>query len=170
MVFRNANPLGWVKRKQQNEKAMSEFDTEIARLKKEFEVVWNKLTPGERIFIPILVLNVLVYGLWRVPSLKPFMLRNFCSNPAAKAVCWPMFLSTFSHYSLFHLFANMYVLHSFSAATNSLGREQFLGLYLSAGVISSFTSYAFKIATANPGFSLGAVKFATFFFVNLLLK
>lgn len=128
-------------------------------MKLEIDTLWNKLTPGERVFAPILVLNVIVFGLWRVPSMKPLMLKYFCSNPAAKAVCWPMFLSTFSHYSLFHLFANMYVLHSFSAAAQGLGREQFLGLYLSAGVIASLASYAFKVATANPGYSLGAVSY-----------
>lgn len=149
--------MGWIKRKPKTEAQQSKLQVELNRIQKEIDTLWNKLTPGEQIFAPILVLNVIIYGLWRAPTLRPFMLKYFCSNPAAKAVCWPMLLSTFSHYSLFHLFANMYVLHSFSAAANGLGREQFLGLYLSAGVISSFASYAFKVATANPGFSLGAV-------------
>lgn len=128
-AINNANPLTWLKKKQQ-EKPLSDAEAEIRRLKKEIGVLWNKLTPGEQVFAPILAINILVYSLWRVPRLKTVMLKYFCSNPAGSAVCWPMVLSTFSHYSLFHLFANMYVLHSFSAATNSLGREQFLGLYL----------------------------------------
>ena len=37
-----------------------------------------------------------------------------------------------------------------------MGTEQFMTMYLSAGVISSFASYAFKIGTSTPGFSLGA--------------
>lgn len=157
-ALRNANPLNWMKKKQKHlESAKTELQVELNRIQNEIDVLWSKLGPGERIFVPIFVINAIVYGLWRVPRMKPFMLRYFCSNPAAKAVCWPMVLSTFSHYSLFHLFANMYVLHSFSAASFNLGREQFLGLYLSAGVISSFTSYLFKIATASPGYSLGAV-------------
>lgn len=149
--------MGWLKRK--HEASHTELQAEVNRLRNEIDVLWAKLTPGEKIFAPILVLNVVVYGLWRLPQMRPFMLKYFCSNPAAKAVCWPMVLSTFSHYSLFHLFANMYVLNSFSAAAMGLGKEQFLGLYLSAGVISSFASYAFKIATRNPGYSLGAVRF-----------
>jgi rhomboid-like protein len=45
-----------------------------------------------------------------------------------------MLLSTFSHYSLLHLAANMYVLWSFSSsAVSMLGPEQFLAVYLSAG-------------------------------------
>jgi rhomboid-like protein len=157
-TLRNANPLHWMKRKQkQLESAQTELQVELNRIQSEIDVLWAKLTPGERVFFPICLINVIVFGLWRLPSMRPLMLKYFASNPAAKAVCWPMVLSTFSHYSMFHLFANMYVLHSFSAAAYNLGREQFLGLYLSAGVISSFASYLFKIATSTPGYSLGAV-------------
>ncbi|XP_058454077.1 presenilins-associated rhomboid-like protein, mitochondrial [Malaya genurostris] len=118
---------------------------------------WNRLSPGQRVFVPICALNLLVYGLWRVPVLQPTMVKYFASNPAAKAICWPMVLSTFSHYSFFHIAANMYVLHSFShAAVASLGREQFLGMYLSACVIASFASHVFKTVMRQPGLSLGA--------------
>lgn len=75
------------------------------------------------------------------------------------AICWPMLLSTFSHYSGFHIFANMYVLHSFAnAATLSLGTEQFLGVYLAAGVVSSLASYVMKATVGAAGMSLGAVR------------
>lgn len=68
-----------------------------------------------------------------------------------------MLLSTFSHYSLLHIAANMYVLHSFShAAVGTLGKEQFLGMYLSAGVLASFASNLFKTVVRQPGLSLGA--------------
>lgn len=126
-------------------------------LRKEINRWWNNLTPGERVFAPICALNILVFAAWRIPRLQPFMLKYFCSNPGGAARCWPMLLSTFSHYSIFHLMANMYVLHSFSSgAVAALGKEQFLGLYLSAGVISSFTSYIYKVITKQPGLSLGA--------------
>lgn len=69
-----------------------------------------------------------------------------------------MVLSTFSHYSGFHIFANMYVLHSFAnAATLSLGTEQFLGVYMAAGVVSSLASYVMKASVGAAGMSLGAV-------------
>lgn len=164
-VLRKANPLSWLRKKQKlNDELLlrTELDVELDRIKEKIEALWNKLRPGEKVFVPIFLINIAVYSLWRVPAMKPFMLKYFASNPAVKAVCWPMVLSTFSHYSLFHLFANMYVLHSFSAAAQNLGREQFIGLYLSAGVISSFASYAFKIATSNPGYSLGAVSSSIF--------
>lgn len=158
-TLRNANPLEWMRKHQNsiNDK-QKELNDEIAKLKKNLKQMWNQLTPGEKVWAPILVANVIVFGLWRVPSLRATMLRHFASNPASQGVSVysSMFFSTFSHYSLFHLFANMYVLHSFSSAVNSLGYEQFIALYLSAGVLSSFTSYAFKALTYSPGYSLGA--------------
>lgn len=68
-----------------------------------------------------------------------------------------MILSSFSHFSFLHMAANMYVLWSFSSsAVSMLGREQFVAVYLSAGVISCFVSYACKMATGRFGPSLGA--------------
>ncbi|XP_044726476.1 presenilins-associated rhomboid-like protein, mitochondrial [Chrysoperla carnea] len=126
-------------------------------LRNEFNRWWNSLTEGQKLFVPICAANVAVFCAWRVRSLQPMLIRYFCSNPASKAQCWPMVLSTFSHYSAFHLMANMYVLHSFSTgAVSALGKEQFLALYLSAGVISSFTSYVYKVMVKQPGLSLGA--------------
>ncbi|KAM7321791.1 hypothetical protein ACRRTK_018632 [Alexandromys fortis] len=105
----------------------------------------------------IIAANALVFCLWRVPSLHRTMIRYFTSNPASKVLCSPMLLSTFSHFSLFHMAANMYVLWSFSSSiVNILGQEQFVAVYLSAGVISNFVSYVCKVATGRYGPSLGA--------------
>lgn len=52
----------------------------------------------------------------------------------------------------------MYVLHSFStAAVLALGKEQFMAMYLSAGVIASLSSVIIKTVTSNVGVSIGAV-------------
>lgn len=60
---------------------------------------------------------------------------KFHFDLVSEALCWPMLLSTFSHYSLFHMATNMYVLWSFSSSIiNMMGKEQFVALYLSAGV------------------------------------
>jgi len=68
-----------------------------------------------------------------------------------------MILSTFSQHSAFHLFANMFVLHSFSSGViANLGKEQFMGMYLAGGAVSSLASYVFKVVTLQPGLSLGA--------------
>lgn len=122
-----------------------------------FNKWWNELNEGQRVFWPICLINAVVFACWHHPALQPTMFRYFCSNPAARAVCWPMFFSTFSHFAFIHFGLNMYVLHSFSSAVGrSLGKEQFLAMYLSGGVISSLASHAFKIAMRCPGPSLGA--------------
>lgn len=146
--------------------------------------MWERATPGERFFAPICAVNLLVFGLWRVPRLQTVMSKYFLSNPLAsksiinvnrspfdllrnvlffflhftEAVCWPMFLSTFSHYSTYHILANMFVLHSFSNTfCSTLGKEQALAVYLSAGVFASLASYCAKFISRTAGGSLGAV-------------
>ncbi|XP_011872732.1 PREDICTED: presenilins-associated rhomboid-like protein, mitochondrial [Vollenhovia emeryi] len=123
----------------------------------EMETWWRNLTEGQKMFVPICFINAMVFLAWRVPALQRTMLRYFCANPASSVSCWSMVLSTFSHYSIFHLAANMYVLHSFSTiAVATLGKEQFLALYLSSGVFSSFASHVYKTMFGVPGLSLGA--------------
>uniref|UniRef100_A0AAY5KU16 rhomboid protease n=1 Tax=Esox lucius TaxID=8010 RepID=A0AAY5KU16_ESOLU len=118
---------------------------------------WNSLSEGHRTVSGIIAANVVVFCCWRVPSLQRSMMKYFTSNPASKTLCLPMLLSTFSHYSFFHMAANMYVLWSFSSSIVSiLGREQFLAVYLSAGVISTMFSYVCKTASGRLGPSLGA--------------
>lgn len=144
-------PLNFFKRQPEG------YEKSVGKISKDVKRWWNSLTPGQKIFAPICALNILVFAAWRIPRFQPFMIRYFASNPASPSNCLPMILSTFSHYSGFHLLANMYVLHSFSTgAVHGLGKEQFLALYLSAGVISSFTSFLYKVVTKQPGLSLGA--------------
>ncbi|KAG0702683.1 Presenilins-associated rhomboid-like protein, mitochondrial [Chionoecetes opilio] len=118
---------------------------------------WNELNDGQKVFWPICLVNGIVFACWHHPGLQSTMFRYFCSNPAARAVCWPMFFSTFSHFAFIHFGLNMYVLHSFSSGVGRcLGKEQFLAMYLSGGVVSSLASHAFKVARRCPGPSLGA--------------
>ncbi|KAF3848310.1 hypothetical protein F7725_021338 [Dissostichus mawsoni] len=89
----------------------------------------------------IIAANAIVFCCWRIPSLQRSMLKYFTADPASKTLCAPMLLSTFSHFSFFHLAANMYVLWSFSSsAVSMLGREH----------------YFCKTATGRFGPSLGA--------------
>ncbi|KAM6933369.1 presenilin-associated rhomboid-like protein, mitochondrial [Xenentodon cancila] len=126
-------------------------------VRKEVNQWWNSLTEGQKTVSGIIAANAVVFCCWRVPSLRRFMVRYFTSNPASKTLCAPMLLSTFSHFSFFHMAANMYVLWSFStSAVSMLGREQFVAIYLSAGVVSTFVSYVCKTATARLGPSIGA--------------
>lgn len=118
---------------------------------------WNDLLPGQKVVASIIGLNVGVFALWRIVPLQRFMLGLFASSPISGSPCWSMLFSAFSHYSFFHLFANMYVLWSFAPAiTQVLGREQFVATYVSAAVISSFTSNVYKIFRKSRVPSLGA--------------
>ncbi|XP_041974481.1 presenilins-associated rhomboid-like protein, mitochondrial [Aricia agestis] len=144
-------PSSWINAQQK--KIVSQFKTEPGPIRK----WWNSLRESEKVFYPILAANLLVFGAWRVRAFTPTMLKYFCSNPSGQAQCLPMVFSTFSHYSTLHLAANMYVLYTFMpAAVASLGKEQFVALYLSGGVISSFTSFLYKVMLNQPGLSLGA--------------
>uniref|UniRef100_A0A1A8K939 rhomboid protease n=2 Tax=Nothobranchius kuhntae TaxID=321403 RepID=A0A1A8K939_NOTKU len=126
-------------------------------IRKEINLWWNSLSEGQKTVTGIIAANAVVFCCWRVPPLQRFMLRYFTSNPASKTRCLPMLLSTFSHVSFFHLAANMYVLWSFSSsAVSMMGREQFMAVYLSAGVVSTFVSYVCKMSMGRFGPSLGA--------------
>ncbi|XP_041655351.1 presenilins-associated rhomboid-like protein, mitochondrial isoform X2 [Cheilinus undulatus] len=126
-------------------------------VRKEINQWWNSLSEGQRTVIGIIAANAIVFCCWRIPSLQRSMIKYFTADPASKTLCSPMLLSSFSHFSFFHMAANMYVLWSFSSsAVSMLGREQFMAVYLSAGVISSFVSYVCKMATGRFGPSLGA--------------
>ncbi|KAM6988458.1 presenilin-associated rhomboid-like protein, mitochondrial isoform 2-T2 [Tautogolabrus adspersus] len=126
-------------------------------VRKEINQWWNSLSEGQRTVTGIIAINAIVFCCWRIPSLQRSMIKYFTADPASKTLCSPMLLSTFSHFSFFHMAANMYVLWSFSSsAVSMLGREQFMAVYLSAGVISSFASYVCKMSTGRFGPSLGA--------------
>uniref|UniRef100_A0A674C2R1 rhomboid protease n=1 Tax=Salmo trutta TaxID=8032 RepID=A0A674C2R1_SALTR len=138
-------------------------------LRKRINQWWNSLSEGQRTVTGIIAANAVVFCCWRVPSLQRSMIKYFTSNPASKTLCFPMLLSTFSHYSFFHMAANMYVLWSFSSSIVSmLGREQFMAVYVSAGVISTMFSYVCKTASGRLSPSLGAsgakAKLAIIFF------
>ena len=84
----------------------------------------------------------------RIPALQPIMYRYFTSNPGAKAKCLPMLLCAFSHHGSLHFLFNMYALYNFGPPLiEVLGKEHFLGLYSSAAVISSMTSYIYRVST-----------------------
>ena len=118
---------------------------------------WNQLHPAEKLMCGVIGANIAVFLAWRVPQLTGFMTTFFMASPMAKVTCWPMMLSTFSHYRLLHLFVNMYVLWSFAPVVSSkFGKEQLLATYLSAGVISSYASYVYKVVRASSVPSVGA--------------
>ncbi|KAK7162567.1 hypothetical protein R3I93_006791 [Phoxinus phoxinus] len=136
---------------------LSHFQKQVILVLSVVDDWWSGLSEGQKTVTGIIALNTLVLCCWRIPSMQRSMVKYFTSNPASKTRCLPMVLSSFSHYSIIHMLANMYVLWTFSTSIVSmLGREEFLALYLSGGVISTFVSYVFKTTTGRLGPSLGA--------------
>ncbi|KAK5859931.1 hypothetical protein PBY51_021447 [Eleginops maclovinus] len=136
---------------------LSDFQRQLILLMSMVDDFWSSLTEGQKTVTGIIAVNAVVLCCWRIPVMQRSMVKYFTSSPASKKRCLPMLLSTFSHYSIFHMVANMYVLWTFSSGIVSiLGREQFLAFYLSAGVISNMVSYTCKTASRSLHPSLGA--------------
>ncbi|KAM5293402.1 presenilin-associated rhomboid-like protein, mitochondrial isoform 4-T4 [Ctenodactylus gundi] len=55
-------------------------------LRKEINKWWNNLSDGQRTVTGIITANVLVFCLWRIPSLQRTMIRYFTSNPASSVI------------------------------------------------------------------------------------
>ncbi|XP_029310046.1 presenilin-associated rhomboid-like protein A, mitochondrial [Cottoperca gobio] len=136
---------------------LSGFQRQLLLLMSMVDDFWSSLTEGQKTVTGIIAVNAVVLCCWRIPAMQRSMIKYFTSNPASKTQCLPMVLSCFSHYSIVHMVANMYVLWTFSSGIVSLlGKEQFLAFYLSAGVISTMVSYICKAATGRFHPSLGA--------------
>ncbi|XP_007567040.1 presenilin-associated rhomboid-like protein A, mitochondrial isoform X1 [Poecilia formosa] len=136
---------------------LSSFQRQLLLLVSMVDDFWRSLTEGQRTATGIIAVNAAVLCCWRIPAMQRTMIKYFTSNPASKTQCLPMILSSFSHYSIIHMVANMYVLWTFSSGIVSLlGKEQFLAVYLSAGVISTMVSYVCKTASGRFYPSLGA--------------
>lgn len=142
---------------------------------------WSQLSSSDKFVFPILLTNVLIFVLWRIPSMRPRLMRSFTANPFgrecthvrntkrrflclpeifffAEAPCRSMFLSIFSHYSFFQMFANMLALYSLSdGICYALGQEQAMFLFVTAGLFSNYASYTRKILGGINAPSRGAV-------------
>ena len=126
----------------------------------------------------ILTLNTVVFLAWQSRKLQPILFTYFCASPFARnhnqtfiyspqnhfllnktgVACWPMVLATFSHFCIVHLALSMMSLHTWGVpVAHSMGKEQFLAFYLSAGVFSSLFSHVANIGRRLPGLGLGAV-------------
>ncbi|KAI1286007.1 Presenilins-associated rhomboid-like protein, mitochondrial [Halotydeus destructor] len=118
---------------------------------------WRKLKESDKLFAGLLLANLLVFGGWHVRSLTPTMFKYFVCSASRKNIFSSMTLTMFSHHSFIHLACNMFVLHSFiPPLMNYMGKEQFLAVYLSSGVVASFFSKFVKVLFRENGVSVGA--------------
>ena len=114
--------------------------------RQQINTYWNSLREGQKIVAGLLIANTAVFILWQIPAMTPFMMRYFVSSPVAHSKCIPMLLCAFSHQNFMHFGFNMYALSSFAPPVcEAMGKELFLGFYMTAAIVSSMTSLFYKV-------------------------
>ncbi|KAJ2612380.1 hypothetical protein H4S08_002730 [Coemansia sp. RSA 1365] len=113
---------------------------ELKRTAVAFSDSWYQLSRGQRCIYTIVGINTVVFSMWQIPRLLPFMARHFLHDPRS-GLSYTMLTSTFSHREVWHFLFNMVALVSFGVpVVETMGLEQFSAFYLSAGVASSLAS------------------------------
>ncbi|KAI8988497.1 hypothetical protein BDF20DRAFT_814507 [Mycotypha africana] len=111
----------------------------------------SELSEAEKTVGVLLAINTVIFGLWQVPRLVPFMQRWFTHLPGGRGginANITMVTSCFSHQTLMHYVFNMIGLWSFGTSVHEyLGREQFLATYLTFGVGASLISHVCQLPT-----------------------
>lgn len=140
------------------QKKRSEFKRKYLRFRQDINNYVNHLTTGQKIAGATIFINLLVLCGWHLDRFQPVMMKYFLSQSSSvKIRLSPMILSCFSHSAPLHFAFNMFALYSFAnVSTSLLGPEQLVGLFLSAGTVSSLASIANKVITAKSISSLGA--------------
>ena len=114
--------------------------------RQQMNTYWNSLREGQKIVAGLLIANTAVFILWQIPAMTPFMMRYFVSSPVAHSKCIPMLLCAFSHQNFMHFGFNMYALSNFAPPVcEAMGKELFLGFYMTAAIVSSMTSLFYKV-------------------------
>ncbi|KAL4220230.1 hypothetical protein ACF0H5_020638 [Mactra antiquata] len=143
---------------QKKQPKQNEPITKTVGFREHLRVIWNhSMSNTQKMYVGILSLNAAVLCLWRVGSLRPYMYKYFTSLPLKANSVTSATLSAFSHSNFLHFAVNMYVLYSFSnLLIPTLGREQFLAVYLSGATFSSLTSCVFRVTRRSMIPSIGA--------------
>lgn len=118
-------------------------------LMRAYVLVANKvmsLTDAEKTIWTLIGINTVVFGCWQSYRLFPFMSRWFLHSPVSgRSVT--LLTSCFSHKDVPHFLFNMIGLYSFGLALHQeMGREQFVAMYLSAGIGASAFSQVLGLA------------------------
>ena len=105
----------------------------------------------------LILANTLVYCLWKVPALWPFLNRHFIltsATPRVSAILGAMF----SHQAASHLLTNMLVLWLFGTRLHDeVGRGSFLAVYFGTGAVGFLgTLYSLVLRNMLSVSTLGA--------------
>lgn len=127
--------------------------------------LWPDMPPAAATIISLIVVNSVILVLWKFPPAWRFLNQNFLSTPVYPSA-FSILGNVFSHQEVKHFLANMVVLWFIgtkrtllpfpeSKSTihadiclvhDDIGRGNFLALYLSCGVLGSFTSVSYCVA------------------------
>jgi len=117
---------------------------------------WRGLSPSQKTVFVITTLNVAPLAMSYIPRISTFVRLNFALNGFNRKVV-PFFLSTFTHFGLFHFGINMFALYSFShEVVNAIGTDRFVSLYLCSGMLGSLLHHYRNLILKSPKSSIGA--------------
>jgi len=118
--------------------------------------MWHSIEDSKKTLIGLAAVNGAVFLLWTVPALYNFM-HTWFTHSTARSNPLPMLTSCFSHQGGLHLGFNMLALYSFGIKLHeTVGREQFLAIFIGGCMASSLGSHYFHLMTRTPVNSLGA--------------
>jgi membrane associated rhomboid family serine protease len=107
------------------------------------------LSEAEKTLTGLIAINTVVFACWQIPRLAPFMSKWFLHLPGSRQNV-TLLTSCFSHQEFFHFALNMVGLWSFGRVVHdALGREQFVAMYLSAGIGANVVSHVCSLALRN---------------------
>ncbi len=149
--------------------------------KEKLQDFWAWFTPQRKYFVTplLIILNIAVFIVTKIafsiivvwllkrhftlnshdnPVEQAYLILGFNNRPAVlHGQVWRLFTSTFLHFNLLHIVANLIVLMYIGAMIESkLGKWNFLFLYICTGVIASMSSVIWSQATVSAGAS-GAI-------------
>lgn len=102
--------------------------------------LWPEVPPAAATILTLISINFAVFLLWRLPPLWGFLNRYFTVIPAFPYSS-SMVACFFSHQSFAHLAGNMLGLWLIGTSLhNDIGRGNFLAVFFTCGVVSSYTS------------------------------
>jgi membrane associated rhomboid family serine protease len=112
---------------------------------------WESFTQNECTIFSLIAANGVIFLLWKIPRLVPFMHRYFSLHLGLQAgdsfKPIRLLLSSFSHYSGMHFGLNMVGLYTFGLSMHDAlgGREHFLFVYLSSCILSSYLTFLYQM-------------------------
>ena len=143
----------WLEKKdaalEEMKKRLDQYNSIPIEIKRAFLTgaqTYLSMSDADKTMAGLILINFVVFGAWKIPTLHPWMMKYFTHNPSSGRSI-TLLTSCFSHKSLLHLTLNMVGLWSFGPLIhNVLGREQFVAMYLSIGTTANVCSHVLQLS------------------------